>query len=162
MPVTQDTALAQYGSSRDGYQVNANKRYSKKLILNDASIKALGTKIVVPSPGVGKMIIFRSGLLVARFTTAYTNIDVAVATGNFEVAAAIVGTGFADAAAFAAFFGAVGSKQLPVAAAGGLLVSTDVDDAALEFVLANADGALTGGNAANVLEVHVEYSIARV
>jgi hypothetical protein len=108
------------------------------------------------------MIIFRSGLLVARFTAGYTNISGVTATGNYEVAAAIVGTAFANAAAFSTFFSTAGSKQLPVAAAGGLLVSTDVDDAALEFVLANADGALTGGNVANRLEVHYEYSIARV
>lgn len=162
MPVIQDVNIPGYGTSRDGYSVNANKRYSGRLILNDAQIKALGTKILVASPGPGKMIIFRSGLLIARFTAGYTNISAVTATGNYEVAAAIVGVAFAAAADFGTFFSTAGTKQLPVAAAGGLLDALTVDDSALEFVLANADGALTGGNVANRLEVHFEYSIARV
>lgn len=162
MPVFQDTTLPDYATSRNGYSVSTGRRMSGKLVIADAAIKALGTKVLVPSPGVGKMIIFRSGLLVARFTAGYTNLSAVTATGNYEVAASIVGTAFADAAAFGAFFSTSGSKELPVAAAGGLLLSTDIDDAALEFVLANADGALTGGNVANRLEIHYEYSIARV
>lgn len=162
IPVQQDVNIPGYGLSRDGYRLSG-KETEVRLVLNNTQIKALGTKILAPSPGAGKMIIFRRGLILAHIVTAYTNIDGSVATLNFELGATVVGTAFANVAAFTAMLGSIGNRNLPVAAAGGLLVNTDIDDTPLEAVLANgASGALTGGNVLNTLEIQAWYSVARI
>jgi len=160
IPVQQDSSIPGYSQSRDGYRLSGRQQMTR-VVLTDTQIKALGTIEVLAAPGAGLMYIFRSALVTARFTTGYTNIDAADSDFNIQLDAEVVAVAANDAG-FSALFGSAGQKVLPVAAAGGLLDSSDIEDQPMDIVLANGDGALTGGNAANTLEVQIWYSVARV
>lgn len=135
---------------------------------------------IAPAPGAGKMLLFISGLLIARFSGGvYTNISATDAvvrfhTGDYGVVSDGLynGTiGGETTGHFSFFFTnsvpegiaqfgpyAANAGQTGIVAGGSYGVS-DVENQPLTLEIYNGSGLLTGGHAANALRVIALYAV---
>lgn len=149
--------------------------YQRKTILTDAQIKALPTTFieVVPAAGEGKMVLLHNALIRSNQTAGvYTNVDT---NTNMFIAFSDEAGGWQDHASNPFIFLSASSDRFAILSspisAYTIAPNSDImppyiaqsftnsfNNVGLVLVIDNA-GDLTGGNAANTLEVTVFYSI---
>lgn len=144
---------------------------SATVTLNDSQIKALNSSyaVIVPEQGVGKVINFIGGYINLRAVVSYDNISsdavMILQYGNFEN----------DCSCLVPFNGAsffsnitpltkeTTNPNYPTSNLNLRITSGNIENEALKLVLDNfPNGPITGGNAANSLEITVFYTISNI
>lgn len=131
--------------------------FRKTVTLTRANILAMnaGAIALLPSPGVGKMILILKATLLNKFvTTAFANGGAVtiqyVGQGN-ALTATIPATFVNNAAVPSVFWNLFGET------AGAATAITNRDALGIEII--NATGAFTGGNAASTIDVTLLYTV---